>query len=263
MAPPTRKQRRQTARSLEGRTAFLSGSYRGIGYSLARALGEAGAQVVLNGRSAARVARSVAVLSDQGITASGYAFDVTVPAEVTRQMKRIREATGGIDILVNNAGMHCRQPLEKLSVRGWRQVLDLNLTAAFLLGRACIRDMRQRGGGKIINMASLMSYITRPTTAAYSAAKGGLLMLTKSMAVEWARYNVQANAIAPGYIRTEMTEHLLQDEAFNAWIVGRTPAGRWGLPEDLAGLAVFLAGPDSNFLTGQCLVVDGGLSATI
>lgn len=249
--------------SLNGKAVFLSGSYRGLGFSIAEALGKAGAKVIINGRSPEGVASSVKQLEEKGIQTCGYAFDLTQAQERVEGVKRIIRENGAIDVLVNNAGIQRRGALEHLLLGEWQESLDLNLTAAFALTQLFVAGMLERRRGKIINICSLMSSITRPTTGAYTASKGGLLMLTKSMAVEWAGRNIQANAIAPGYFHTEMTDPLVKDEKFNAWITGRTPAGRWGRPEELGGAAVFLASEASSFINGQCIYVDGGLSAAI
>jgi len=249
--------------SLKNKTIFLSGSYRGLGFCIAEALGNAGAKVIINGRSSEGVACSVKKLKEKGIQAYGYAFDITKPDEISENIRQILCENGPVDILVNNAGIQRRGALESLPLNDWKESMDLNLTAAFMLSQHFVKGMIERKKGKIINICSLMSSITRPTTGAYTASKGALLMLTKSMAVEWAKYNIQANAIAPGYFHTEMTDPLVKNEIFNKWITGRTPAGRWGKPEELGGIAVFLAGNASDFINGQCIYVDGGLSSAI
>lgn len=249
--------------SLKDKTVFLSGSYRGLGFSIAEALGKVGAKVILNGRSSDGIALSVKKLEEKGIRVRGYAFDITRQEEVSENIRKILCENGPVDVLVNNAGIQRRGNLEVLPLEYWQESMDLNLTAAFMLSQQFVNGMIERKTGKIINICSLMSSITRPTTGAYTASKGALLMLTKSMAVEWAQYNIQANAIAPGYFHTEMTDSLVRDEKFNAWISGRTPARRWGKPEDLGGLAIFLASHASDFINGQCIYVDGGLSAAI
>ncbi len=172
-------------------------------------------------------------------------------------------AAGPLDILVDNVGVHDRAPLAEMSLDAWRTVLDANLTSAFLVSREAVGPMLARGRGKVVNICSLMSRLGRPTTGNYAAAKGGLAMLTRAMAVEWASAGVQANGIAPGYFATDLTRSLVEDEAFNAWVCGRTPAGRWGDPEELVGAAVFLASDASAFVNGQVLYVDGGLSAAV
>jgi len=248
---------------LSGRTALVTGSSRGLGLALARGLGEAGARVVLNGRDERRLARAAEVLSAEGLDVRTAAFDVADPEAVAAAFDRLEAEGTAVDILVNNAGIQRRGLLEDLDLEDWRAVLETNLTGPFVVARRAVRAMRERGGGKIINICSLMSEVARPSTGNYAAAKGGLRMLTRAMAVEWARYNVQVNAVGPGYFLTEMTRPLAEDPAFDAWIRSRTPAGRWGRPEDLVGPVVFLASRASGFVTGHLLFVDGGVLAAL
>ncbi len=248
---------------LSGRLALVTGSSRGLGLTLARGLAEAGAAVVLNGRDAAALDRAREALAADGWRVHAVAFDVTDAAAVETAIARIEETVGPLDILVNNAGIQRRAPLETMDVAAWRAVLDANLTSAFLVGQQVGRRMIARRRGKIVNICSLMSEAGRPTVANYAAAKGGLKMLTRSMAVEWARHNVQINGIGPGYFLTDMTRALHDDPAFNAWVRSRTPAGRWGQPEELVGAAVFLSSTASDFVNGQILYVDGGLLAAL
>jgi len=248
---------------LSGRTALVTGSSRGLGLALARGLGEAGARVVLNGRDERRLARAAEALSAEGIEVRTAAFDVAAPQAVAAAFDRIEAEGTAVDILVNNAGIQRRGLLEDLDLEDWRAVLETNLTGPFVVARRAVRAMRERGGGKIINICSLMSEVARPSTGNYAAAKGGLRMLTRAMAVEWARYNVQVNAVGPGYFLTEMTRPLAEDPAFDVWIRSRTPAGRWGRPEDLVGPVVFLASRASDFVTGHLLFVDGGVLAAL
>jgi gluconate 5-dehydrogenase len=249
--------------NLSGQRALVTGSSQGIGLALAVALGRAGAQVVLNGRDAARLDATVATLREAGIDAQASAFDVQDEASIATAVEAIQRSLGQIDILVNNAGMQLRRSLEQIESHEWRQVIDLNLTSAFLVGKAVVPGMIERRRGKIINTCSLMSDLGRATTGPYTASKGGLKMLTKAMCVDWARHNIQVNGIAPGYFRTEMTQALVNDAEFSAWLAKRTPAGRWGEVEELGGLAVFLASPAADFINGQIIVVDGGLSAAL
>lgn len=248
---------------LSGRVALITGSSQGLGFELARGLARHGAAVVVNGRNEARVNAAVALLRGEGLRAHGAVFDITNGESVAKAAAEIQEAAGPIDILVNNAGVQRRGPLEQITEAQWREVLDINLTGAFLVARAIVPGMIARGGGKIINICSLMSAATRPTTGPYTAAKGGLKLLTASMAVEWGKHNVQANAIGPGYFATEMTRPLVENAAFNAWVCQRTPAGRWGRPEELVGAAVFLASRASDYVSGQILYVDGGMLAAL
>ncbi len=248
---------------LTGRVALVTGSSQGLGFTLARGLAEAGATVVLNGRDAERLAGAVERLRDAGLDARGYVFDVTRREDVAAAIARIEREAGPIDVLVNNAGIQRRAPLEQVEGAVWREVLDTNLTAPFLVGQHVARGMIARRAGKIINICSLMSEVGRPTIAPYTAAKGGLKMLTKAMATEWARHNIQVNGIGPGYFKTEMNRALFEDEQFDAWIRERTPARRWGAPEELIGPAVFLASDASSFVSGQIIYVDGGILATL
>ncbi|MDB4384626.1 SDR family oxidoreductase [Opitutaceae bacterium] len=245
--------------SLTGRRALISGSSRGIGLAIAHAFADAGAEVVLNGRDTQVLDAAVATLKSEGYNASGQAFDVTDENAVNAA----RDAIGSIDILVNNAGIQRRSALVDMSLADWEKVISTNLTSAFLVSRAFVPDMIESKAGKIINVCSLMSDLARPTTANYAAAKGGLKMLTRAMCGEWAQHNIQINGIGPGYIATELTAPLMADDKFDSWIKGRTPAGRWGKVSDLTGAAVFMASSASDFLNGQILMIDGGLTAVI
>jgi len=240
---------------LSGRTALVTGSTRGIGLALAQALTAAGARVAINGRTAEAVEAVVAGL--HGSVAAP--FDVTDEAEVSRALARL----GALDVLVNNAGMTLRRPLVDLELAEWRHVLDVNLTSAFVVSHTVAPGMIERGRGKIVNVCSVMSALARPSTGAYAAAKGALKMLTRSMCAEWAPHGIQANGIAPGFIRTDLSEALQADPEFDAWLRARVPAGRWAEPDELGGAIVFLASAASDFVNGQLLVVDGGLSAVV
>jgi gluconate 5-dehydrogenase len=248
---------------LTGRTALVTGSSQGIGFALARGLAGAGASLVLNGRDPARLAAAAEALRAEGAGVATCAFDVTDGAGIAAAVARAEDAGGPIDILVNNAGIHRRAPLLEMTETQWREVLETDLTSAFLVARVLAPRMVARRRGKIINICSLMSEVGRPTTGNYAAAKGGLKMLTRAMAVEWAQHNLQINGIGPGYIETELTRPLIQNPEFNQWVQRRTPAGRWGRPEDLVGAAVFLASPASDFVNGQVIYVDGGLLAAV
>ncbi len=246
---------------LSGRTALVTGSSQGLGLAFARGLAGAGAAIVLNGRNETKLAAAAAVLRDEGVRVATAAFDVCDGAAAAAAVARVEAEFASIDILVNNAGIQRRAALLEMTEAQWREVLDTNLTGAFLVARAVAPRMIARGRGKIINICSVMSEVARPTVANYAAAKGGLKMLTRAMAVEWAKHGLQANAIAPGYFETELTAPLVANPEFNRWICGRTPAGRWGQPHELAGAAVFLASAASDFMNGQVLAVDGGLLA--
>jgi gluconate 5-dehydrogenase len=249
--------------SLRGRRALITGSGQGIGLTLARGLGAAGAEIVLNDIEPARVESAAARLRADGLTVQTRCFNVARGDEVAAGVAAIERDAGPIDVLVNNAGIHRRAPLAEMSLESWQAVLDVNLTSAFLVTRAVVPGMLARRRGKIINLCSLNSEISRPTIGNYAAAKGGLKMLTRAMAVEWGRDNVQANGLAPGYIRTELTGPLTVDPEFDRYLRTRTPAGRWGETHELVGAAVFLAAPASDFVNGQILFVDGGLLAAL
>src|SRR5271166_3933773 len=249
---------------LAGKTALVTGSSAGLGLAMARGLAEAGAAVVLNGRDGAKLAATTKAFEAEGHRVLTHPFDVADDAAVRSAFERFDAEDVAIDILVNNAGNQLRKPMLDLRTDEWRHVLDTHLTAAFLVGREAARRMIARGrGGKIINIGSLTSEVARATIAPYTAAKGGIKMLTRSMAAEWAQHNIQANAIGPGYIVTEMNRGLLDDPKFDAWVKVRTPSGRWGRPEDLIGVTVFLASAASDYVNGQIVYVDGGLLAVI
>ena len=240
---------------LGGRTALVTGSTRGLGLAIARALAEAGAHVALNGRSAE--ACQAAASSIPGAVAAP--FDVTDEAAVEAGVERL----GAIDILVNNAGMTRRKSLEEWTLPEWAELFDLNVTGAFLVSRAVVPGMIERRRGKIVNICSVQSELARPTIAAYTASKGAMRNLTRGMCADWARHGIQVNAIAPGYFRTELTEALTSAPEFDAWLRRRVPAGRWGNPDELGGAAVFLASSASDFVNGQVIYVDGGMTAVV
>ncbi|MET0164807.1 MAG: SDR family oxidoreductase [Vicinamibacterales bacterium] len=249
---------------LSGRTALVTGSSRGLGYAIAEGLANAGAAVVLNGSDPTRLAEAAKALRTKGHTVTEAAFDVTDEAAVASAFSTLDAAGTTVDILVNNAGIQLRKPIVETGLTEWQRVIDTNLTSAFLVGREAARRMITRGkGGKIINIGSLMSEVARVTLGAYTAAKGGIKLLTRAMAAEWAEHDIQANAIGPGYMLTEMTKPLVENATFDAWLKARTPARRWGTPEELVGAAIFLAAPASNFVNGQIIYVDGGILAVV
>lgn len=250
---------------LTGRTALITGSSRGIGKSLATGLAKAGAAVVLHGLDPARLEATrkelAAEFSEDKVGA--VSFDITSEEAVAAGVAEAEEAFGPLDILVNNAGIQHRVPLLELEISDWNRVLATDLTSAFLVGREAARRMLDRNRGKIINIGSVQSDLARPTIGAYTAAKGGLRNLTRAMTAEWASHGLQINGIAPGYIHTEMTQVLVDDEAFNSWILGRTPAGRWGTVDDLSGPVTWLASDASNYVNGQTIFIDGGMTTVV
>jgi len=248
---------------LAGRTALVTGSSRGLGRAMAEGLAEAGAAVVLNGSDAGRLAEGAAAMRAAGATVYEARFDVTDEAAVVAAFASLDEQGVAVDILVNNAGIQFRKPMVDLETKDWRRVMETNVTSAFVIGREAARRMIPRGHGKIVNIGSLMSSVARATVAPYTVAKGGIKMLTQAMTAEWAMHGIQANAIGPGYMLTDMNQALVDDPAFNAWVVGRTPSRRWGKPEELIGAVVFLASAASNYVNGQTIYVDGGMLAVL
>ncbi len=248
---------------LTGRTALVTGSSRGLGRAMAEGLAEAGAAVVLNGADPGRLAEAAAAMRGRGFTAHEARFDVTNEAAVAAAFATLDAQGVAVDILVNNAGIQLRRPMVDLATADWRRVIEANLTSAFVVGREAARRMIPRGRGKIVNIGSLLSEVARATIAPYTVAKGGIKMLTRAMAAEWAQHGIQANAIGPGYMLTDMNQALVDDPAFDAWVKGRTPSRRWGRPEELVGAAVFLASAASDYVNGQIIYVDGGMLAVL
>lgn len=249
--------------SLSGKRALITGGSRGIGLGIARGLAEAGADLVLLARDPESLAAASRDLKATGRSVKTHAFDMARVSEVGAMYGELARRLGPADVLVNNAGCARRGPAESLSAEDWQAVIELNLSSVFFLSQAFARERIAAGlPGAIINVASLTSEASRRGTAAYTASKGGIRQLTKALATDWAPYGIRVNAIGPGYIRTELTRPLYEDPEFDAWVKGRTPLGRWGLPEDLAHAAVFLAAPGAAFITGQTLYVDGGWLAT-
>jgi gluconate 5-dehydrogenase len=246
---------------LTGRVALVTGSTSGLGRAIAGGLAAAGATIVVNGRNIERLKATVDGIRAKGLKAEGHPFDVTSEAAVIDGIAKIEREVGPIDILINNAGIQRRQPLVDMSEATFEEVMKHNLTSVFIVGRTVAKGMIARKRGKIVNIASLTSEVARKTIGPYTAAKGGVRQLTKTMCVEWAEHNIQVNAIGPGYFRTELNKTLWEDKAFNTWVTGRTPAGRWGEPEELIGVAIFLSSSASDFMNGQTVYVDGGLLA--
>ena len=255
--------------SLKGKVALVTGASYGIGFAIAKAFANAGATIVFNDIKQEFVDKGLAAYEAEGIKAHGYVCDVTDENAVNEYIAKVEKEVGVVDILVNNAGIIKRIPMHEMSAQEFRQVIDVDLNAPFICAKAVIPSMMKKGGGKIINICSMMSELGRETVSAYAAAKGGLKMLTRNIASEYGEYNIQCNGIGPGYIATPQTAPLRERQAdgsrhpFDSFILAKTPAARWGNPEDLAGPAVFLASEASNFVNGHILYVDGGILAYI
>lgn len=249
---------------LTGKLALVTGATHGIGMSMATGLAQSGAKIVFNGLTTAEVSKAVDDYKAAGIDAIGLVFDVTNEAAVIENVAKIENEIGPIDILINNAGIIKRIPIVDMEVADWEQVLKVDLSGPFIMGKHVAKNMIARKSGKIINICSMMSELGRETVSAYAAAKGGLKMLTRSMATEWAKHNIQINGIGPGYIATSQTAPIRVDgHPFNDFIISRTPAGRWGDVEDLRGAAIFLSSKASDFVNGHVLYVDGGILAAL
>ncbi len=248
---------------LSGRTALITGSSKGIGHALAQALGSAGARIVLNARDATKLNEAVSALRAEDVVAEAAAFDVTDAAAVDAGIARIEQDIGAIDILVNNAGMQHRGAFAEFPTDAWHKITSTNIDSVFFVGRAVAQRMIPRQRGKIINVCSVQSELGRPGIAPYAATKGAVKMLTKGMAIDLGKHGIQVNGLGPGYFKTELTQALVADEAFTAWLSGRTPAGRWGDVQELAGAAIFLASDASSFVSGHILYVDGGITASL
>lgn len=251
--------------NLKGKVALVTGAAHGIGFSMAAALAEAGARIIFNSSGKESMERGIKKYRELNIDARGFVCDVRDEKAVNEMIATIEEEEGAIDILVNNAGIIKRIPAVEMSAEAYREVIDVDLVAPFILAKAVAPSMIRRGGGKIINICSMMSELGRETVAAYAAAKGGLKMLTRTLASEWGKHNIQVNGLGPGYIATQQTAPLREKQAdgtphpFDSFIIAKTPAERWGRPEDLKGPAVFLASDASNFVNGHILYVDGGI----
>lgn len=248
---------------LTGRTALITGSSRGLGRAMAEGLACAGAHVFINGTDGARVHQTVSELREAGLQADALPFNITDEAAIKAAFADLDARGVTIDILVNNAGIQFRKPLVELETADWQRVLDTNLTAAFIIGREAAKRMIPRGKGKIVNIGSLLSNLARATVAPYAVSKGGIKMLTQAMAAEWAESGLQANAIGPGYMITDMNEALINNPTFDSWVKGRTPSRRWGKPEELVGTVIFLVSPAADYVNGQILYVDGGMTAVL
>lgn len=248
---------------LQSKTALITGSSGGLGLIMAKGLAQRGARVILNGRNKDKLENALMQLKSENLKVEALAFDVTNANQIATASKHIQEKFGCPDILVNNAGIQRRFPLEDFPEEEFDAVVDANLKSAFLVAKAFVKEMISRKSGKIINICSLQSELGRNTITPYAAAKGGLKMMTRGMATEWAKYNIQVNAIGPGYFKTDMTRTLYEDKAFDAWLCNRTPANRWGNPEELIGTLIYLSSEASNYVNGQLIFVDGGITASI
>lgn len=248
---------------LTGKTALVTGSSRGLGKAIALGLAESGAKVILNGTSTKTLDATAAEFVKAGYEVVVSRFDVTSEVAVVAAFDEFDTNDLHIDILVNNAGIQFRKPMLELSTTDWRRVIDTNLTSAFVIGREAAKRMVPRGKGKIVNLGSLTSELARATVAPYTVSKGGIKMLTKAMAAEWGQFGIQANAIGPGYMRTDMNEALISNVEFDNWVKARTPAQRWGEPEELAGTVIYLSSKASDYVSGQIIYVDGGMISVL
>ncbi len=249
--------------NLTGKRALVTGSTQGIGYSLAKGLADAGAEIIINGRNNEKVKGIVEKLTVSDVTAHALGFDVTERTQVQQAVDRFEANEGPIDILVNNAGIQHRGPLEAFEADAFEHLMRTNVSSVFNVSQAVARHMIKRGEGKIVNIASVQSLLARPGIAPYTASKGAVSNLTKGMTTDWARYGLQINALAPGYFDTPMNAALVSDPEFSNWLCKRTPAGRWGNLEELTGACVFLSSQASSFVNGQTIYVDGGITACI
>ena len=249
--------------SLAGKTALITGSSRGLGRAFAEGLAAAGATVILNGTNSERLSQACKEMSDAGMKVDMSLFDVTDEAAIRAAFDRFDAAGMQIDILINNAGIQFRKPMLELDTADWQRVIDTNLTSAFMIGREAAKRMIKRGHGKIVNIGSLTSELARATVAPYTVAKGGIKMLTKAMAAEWGEHGLQANAIGPGYMLTDMNAALTSNPEFDAWVKARTPARRWGRPDELIGTAIYLCSEASNYVNGQIIYADGGMISVL
>lgn len=249
--------------SLNGSRALVTGSSQGIGFALARGLAQAGAEIVLNGRDAAKLEEAAEALRGEGAVVYTLAFDATDHAAVRAAIDGFEADIGALDVLVNNAGMQHRTELENFPADAFEKLLQTNIASVFHVGQAVARHMIGRGKGKIINIASVQTALARPGIAPYTATKGAVGNLTKGMATDWAKYGLECNAIAPGYFDTPLNAALVADPEFSAWLENRTPAGRWGKVEELVGACIFLSAPASSFVNGHTLYVDGGITASL
>lgn len=249
--------------NVSGKIALITGSTGGIGSALAKGLGENNSIVVLNGRDKKKLGEQYDELRSLGLRVHAYSFDITNSEQTANAISQIQYDVGNIDILINNAGITVRNKLEVFNDEDWDKIIAVNLTAAYRVAKAVVPGMISRRSGKIINIGSMQSELGRPSITPYAASKGGLKMLTKGMAVEWAQHNIQVNGIGPGYFKSEMTRSLYENPDFDRWLCSRTPSARWGNMEELLGALLLLASPASSYMNGQMIYVDGGLLASV
>lgn len=249
--------------NVNNKIALITGSSRGLGKFLAKGLASNGAKVIINGRNKESLEETKEEFAREGLNVFTSIFDVTDQNIIDREIEKIKNEVGTIDILVNNAGVNHREPLEEINEESWQHVIDINLSGAFRVSKAVAKGMINQKKGKIINICSMQSEISRPTIAAYAASKGGIKMLTRAMAVDWAKHGIQINGIGPGYFKTEMTKPLYENPEFDSWLCSRTPSNRWGDPEELIGALIYLSSSASNYVNGQIIYVDGGLLAAV
>jgi gluconate 5-dehydrogenase len=248
---------------LDGKRALITGSSSGIGLALARGLAQAGAEIILNARNADKLASAAEALTQEGHTVHTCAFDVTDPEAITPAIAAIEADIGAIDVLINNAGIQRRAPLHEFAQNDWRELMQTNLDSVFHVSQAVAKHMIARKKGAMVNVCSVQSELGRPGIAPYMASKGGLKMLTKGMAIDWGPLGIRVNGLGPGYFKTELTEKLVNDENFSAWLTNRTPSRRWGDVEELAPAVVFLCSDAASFVNGHVLYVDGGVTAQL
>lgn len=249
--------------NLEGKRAFITGGAQGIGQIIAQGLGAYGAEIIINDINQQKAEQGAVLLKDKGIIAHAFGFDITDADVLQDKIAEIEQNVGTIDILINNAGIQIRHPFVDFPEKDWDRIIDVNQKAVFLVSQAVARNMIKRQAGKIINICSMQSELGRDTITPYAASKGAVRMLTRGMCVELARHNIQVNGIAPGYFATEMNKALVENQDFSQWLCKRTPAGRWGDPEELIGAAVFLSSAASNYVNGHIIFVDGGMLAAV
>ena len=249
--------------NLNGKIALITGSSRGLGLSIAKALFNSGATIIINGRNQKTLDEASKKINHNESIIYKCPFDITNIDDIHKNVSNIKKEIGTIDILVNNAGIQSRELLTDIKISDWDNVIKTNLTSPFILSQAIVPGMIEKKAGKIINICSITSEVTRPSIAPYVSAKGGLKMLTKAMAIEWAQYNIQVNGIGPGLFKTEMNTALVENKKFNKWVCERTPAGRWGEPDELSGTAVLLASKASSYINGQIIYVDGGFLSSM